>query len=180
VSSETASSGRSQIHAELVAGLVDARDDPATARFDAELDSALARGTITADTAHRLRFWQRASVRLLADHARSVLPAALSALDSSQRETRQAVDDMAGTLGPQAEPAEVDPSADVDPTAEGEPSAGVVSDDDGALTDPESDTPGPTSTTRAPAAPTLEPRRNRLILADLVTTVSDDVRTDRR
>lgn len=173
MSSETAGSGRSQIHAELVAGLVDARDDPATARFDAELDSALARGTITADTAHRLRFWQRASVRLLADHARSVLPAALSALDSSQRDTRQAVDDMAGTLGPQAEPAE---PADVDADAGPEDN----SDDGEAGQDPERDTPGLASTTTGPAAPTLEPRRNRLILADLVSTVPDDVRTDPR
>src|SRR5512145_608011 len=75
-----------RVYADLVGGLLDARDDPATARFDHELALAVEAGQVTAATARRLRFWQRASLRLLADHTRSVLPTALGALEASRRE----------------------------------------------------------------------------------------------
>src|SRR5690349_12599008 len=51
----------------LVNGLLDARADLATERFDAELAVAVAAGDLTAETAHRLRFWQRASVNAVDD-----------------------------------------------------------------------------------------------------------------
>jgi hypothetical protein len=75
-------------YADIVGGLLDARLDPATRCFDAELASALAAGTVTAEAARTLRFWQRASVRGLVEHARYVLPPALVALDESWRESQ--------------------------------------------------------------------------------------------
>jgi len=75
-------------YADIVGGLLDARLDPATRCFDAELASALAAGTVTAEAARTLRFWQRASVRGLVEHARYVLPPALAALDESWRESQ--------------------------------------------------------------------------------------------
>ena len=98
MSSEGARHARLQVYADLVAGLLDARDDVATARFDAELEHAVATGAITAGSARRLRFWQRASIRGLADHTKSVLPTALSALDASRAEAEAALTALADTL----------------------------------------------------------------------------------
>lgn len=89
-----------RVYSDLVAGLVDARHDEATSRFDAEVAAAVEAGTMTAETAHRLRFWQRASVRSLADHAKTVIPTALAALDASRREAVETTNAMAETLGP--------------------------------------------------------------------------------
>jgi hypothetical protein len=72
---------RESAYAELVAGLLDARDDVATARFDAELATAEAEGRIDTATARTLRWWQRAAVRGVVDHARTAVPAVLAALD---------------------------------------------------------------------------------------------------
>jgi hypothetical protein len=83
---------------DLVGGLIDARADPATARFDAELADAVAAGALPEETATRLRFWQRASVRAVADHARSVLPVALGALDAARREAQEDAEVAAATL----------------------------------------------------------------------------------
>lgn len=93
-----------RVYADLVDGLLDARDDPASARFDAELDAAVAAGEISAATARRLRFWQRASVRALADHTRAVLPTCLSALEASRREVAERTAQLAETLGPRDTP----------------------------------------------------------------------------
>jgi hypothetical protein len=83
---------------DLVGGLIDARADPATARFDAELAAAVAAGDLPEETATRLRFWQRASVRAVADHARTVLPVALGALDAARREAQEDVEVAEATL----------------------------------------------------------------------------------
>jgi hypothetical protein len=83
---------RRDVWADVVGGLIDARSDPATARFDAELATAEASGAVSAEAAHRLRFWQRASVRALADHARTVLPIALGALDAARRDAVEHAD----------------------------------------------------------------------------------------
>jgi hypothetical protein len=83
---------------DLVGGLIDARADPATARFDAELADAVAAGALSEETATRLRFWQRASVRAVADHARTVLPVALGAIDAARREAQEDVEMAAATL----------------------------------------------------------------------------------
>lgn len=83
---------------DLVGGLIDARADPATARFDAELADAVTAGALSEETATRLKFWQRASIRAVADHARTVLPVALGALDAARREAEEDVEVAAGTL----------------------------------------------------------------------------------
>jgi hypothetical protein len=85
------STGPGSAYADLVAGLLDAHDDLATARFDAELAAAVAAGDVSAETARVLRFWQRAAQRALLDHARTALPAALRGLDAARAETRQGV-----------------------------------------------------------------------------------------
>ncbi len=87
----TTEGARQVAYADLVGGLLDARLDPATDRFDAELAAAVAAGTVTGDAARMLRFWQRASVRGLVDHARHVLPPALAALDAARDESRETV-----------------------------------------------------------------------------------------
>ena len=83
---------------DLVGGLIDARADPATARFDAELAGAVTAGRLSEETANRLRFWQRASVRAVADHARTVLPVALGALEAARREAHEDAEVAAATL----------------------------------------------------------------------------------
>jgi hypothetical protein len=83
---------------DLVGGLIDARTDPATARFDAELADAVAAGALAEETATTLKFWQRASIRAVADHARTVLPVALGALEAARREAQEDVEVAATTL----------------------------------------------------------------------------------
>ncbi|MDQ1626077.1 MAG: hypothetical protein QOJ49_1575 [Actinomycetota bacterium] len=85
------SSARTIAYADLVGGLIDARTDPATERFDAELAAAVAAGSVTPETARRLRFWQRAAIRGVVDHARNVLPPAMQALDAARSESEQSV-----------------------------------------------------------------------------------------
>ena len=85
-------------YADLVTGLLAARTDLATQRFDDELDGAVDRGEVTAETAHRLRLWQRASVRAVTEHARSVLPAALTALDDAGADAEKHVEGLLDTL----------------------------------------------------------------------------------
>lgn len=155
MSPEHPGSARHQVYVDLVAGLIDAREDPASARFDDELDRAVAAGTVTAETARRLRFWQRASVRAMADHVRSVIPTAIGALDASRREAHTVAQQMAETLGadPQQQPDGME--VGLDPA------------------DISTDTPSPASSPMAPGASTLGTRGNRLIVADLVTAVPD-------
>ena len=85
-------SARNGAYADLVGGLLDARPDPATERFDTELATAVAHGTLTPETARILRFWQRASLRGLVEHARTVVPAALEALDAARAESSVTVE----------------------------------------------------------------------------------------
>lgn len=193
MSADQTATGRRQVFADLVAGLLDARDDPASDRFDAELEAALTNGTITAETAHRLRFWQRASVRTLADHTRTVLPAALGALEAARREARQDVADMASTLGPDPQTRDRPRSAPTEAESDPEPKPETDAEADfeadtrarpGAPQPPPGptgwgDTPGGASSTPAVGPSSLEQRRNRLIVADLVPARSD-IRTNRR
>ncbi len=68
---------------DLVAGLLDARLDPATERFDAELAAAEEDGRVDAQTAKVLRWWQREALRALVEHGRVVLPPTLLALEQA-------------------------------------------------------------------------------------------------
>jgi hypothetical protein len=88
----TTEGARHVAYSDLVGGLLDARLDPATERFDEELTAAIAAGTLTADTARTLRFWQRASIRGLVEHARNVLPPALTALEVAHAESQETVE----------------------------------------------------------------------------------------
>jgi len=85
-----------RVYAELVSGLLGARTDPATDRFDEELDRAVAGGEVTAAVARRLRFWQRASLRALTDHTRTVLPVTLGALEASRRDAESYIEGIEG------------------------------------------------------------------------------------
>jgi hypothetical protein len=80
--------------AALVAALLGVRTDHASARFDAEIDAALAANSVDVQTARVLRFWQRASVQAVEDYAAGVLPVALAARDDADR---QGADDVAET-----------------------------------------------------------------------------------
>ena len=170
---------------DLVGGLLDARDDPATARFDAELAAGLAAGTLTEDAAHRLRFWQRASVRSFADHARTVVPVALGALAAARREAQRYADEAATALGeaeragPAEQPADQGQDAPEQPEQPAgppdpwhpsgpEPGAGPESPvtvvDLGAL-----EAARRASAPDPPRPSTLEGRRPRLLVAGLTT-----------
>lgn len=86
---------RSSAYAELVSGLLEARHDAASARFDAEIAAAEADGRIDERTARVLRWWQRESVRAVVEHARSVIPPALGAIDEADKEAARQNDDAA-------------------------------------------------------------------------------------
>lgn len=80
-------------YADLVTGVLEARTDLATQRFDAEVAAAEAEGRIDARTARALRWWQREGLRALTEHARTALPPALAALDQAHSDAaRGAVD----------------------------------------------------------------------------------------
>lgn len=93
----TTSAARRAALADLVAGLLEARQDSAGARFDGELEALERAGEVSPTAARLLRYWQRASVRALVDHARLVLPPTLAALDEADDDARRAVDDDSET-----------------------------------------------------------------------------------
>jgi hypothetical protein len=112
---------RESAYAELVAGLLDAREDVATARFDAELAAAEQDGRIDAATARTLRWWQRAAVRAVVDHARVSLPPVLAALDVAHgaavdevAEAARALDDALATAFPETRPQPAEPGGETD------------------------------------------------------------------
>jgi hypothetical protein len=154
---------------DLVGGLLDARTDPATARFDADLAAAVAAGSVTEETAHRLRFWQRASVRALADHARTVLPVALGALAAAGREAETYAEEAATALR-DAEPEPPGPQQPQESPerAQDPPAPDVVTLPDTARR----------ASTPQPSRPrTLEEPRARLLVADLTIATARPDRT---
>jgi hypothetical protein len=80
------SSAKTAAYSDLIAGLLDVRDDVATQRFDAEVAAAVATGHLDPDTARRLRWLQRESVRGLVEHARTAVPAAMLGLEQARDE----------------------------------------------------------------------------------------------
>ena len=143
-----------RVYAELVSGLLGARTDPATDRFDEELDRAVADGEVTAAAARRLRFWQRASLRALMDHTRTVLPITLGALEASRRDAESYLDELA-----ELDADDADDADDATPTP---------------------DTPPASSTITLPEAISLEGSASRLLVAGLVTTVAPDMHHENR
>jgi hypothetical protein len=97
---------RQDAWSDLVSGLLDARDDPATARFDEELAAAVEAGEVTPHAAHRLRYWQRASLRALSDHVLTVVPASLGALAEAREDASRYADQAARTLADAARAAQ--------------------------------------------------------------------------
>ena len=148
---------------DLVGGLIDARADPATARFDAELADAVTAGALPEETATRLRFWQRASVRAVADHARTVLPVALGALEAARREAQEDAEVAAATLE----------AATAARAAAAEPA-----EDTGVPVRPDEVDLLRRASTPEPARPrTLEGDRPRQLVAGLVTALEHPART---
>jgi hypothetical protein len=106
----TSQRSREAAYADLVAGLLDLRSDPATARFDAELAAAEEDGRIDPQTAKVLRWWQRESLRSMVEHASTVVPPTMLALEqsatgsereaevSAQSWARAAGDDLGGAV----------------------------------------------------------------------------------
>ena len=148
---------------DLVGGLIDARADPATARFDAELADAVAAGALPEETATRLRFWQRASVRAVADHARTVLPVALGALDAARREAHEDAEVAAATL---------------EAATAARAAAAGSAEDTGVPVRPDEVDLLRRASTPEPARPrTLEGDRPRQLVAGLVTALEHPART---
>ena len=133
----TSKRSRETAYADLVAGLLDVRTDAASTRFDAEIAAAEEEGRIDAQTAKVLRWWQRESIRGLVEHARTVVPATLMALEqssvgagaeaeaSSRSWARAVGDDLATPSGTSAAAAQTSPVVDltaaiVEPTDLGE------------------------------------------------------------
>ena len=142
---------REAAFSDLVGGLLDARTDPATDRFDAELSAAEDEGRIDPQTAKVLRWWQRESQRALVEHAQAVLPATLLALEQAtsgaDREVQASAASWARAVADEpSDPARrnrrPDPRADhpdrtlaVDLPADGPLADGPLA-DDGPLTPP--------------------------------------------
>ena len=177
------SPGQNQVFADLVGGLLDAREDPAVVRFDAELAAAVTRGEVSPETARRLRAWQRASVRGVADHVRAVLPSVLTALESAREDALAQVAALAAALaddgttdGPDGDgagppgataPQETIPATSI-PTQASSPHPDAVG-----------DTPEPASSPSPGGASSLGAATPRLMVADLVPSRSPVVHEPR-
>ena len=98
--------GRLAAYADLVAAVLDLRSPSAGEAFDEALAEALASGAITDGLARRLRLLQRQSERAMVEHAESVLPPALVALDHSAADALP----WAAEVPPTPTPAEVPPT----------------------------------------------------------------------
>jgi hypothetical protein len=86
---------RTAAFADLVAGVLAVRTDHASARFDLELARAEAAGTIDAETARTLRWWQRESVRAVADHVSRVLPEVLVEVEGAEADAAEQIAESA-------------------------------------------------------------------------------------
>jgi hypothetical protein len=109
----TTDAGRLAAYADLVAAVLDLRAPSPTEHFDEALAEAVRNGEISDDVARRLRWLQRQSCRSIVEHAETVLPAALLALDHSLSTTAShAYEDQPRSSSPAPSP---DAAADDDP-----------------------------------------------------------------
>jgi len=90
--------GQATAFAELVAAMLDARHDYATAAFDDALTRAEADGSLDPAAARLLRWWQRETVRAVVDHAARVLPPAVLALQEAERVAAEEADQALATI----------------------------------------------------------------------------------
>jgi hypothetical protein len=155
--------------ADLVAGLLDVRLDPATDRFDAELAAAEEAGRIDAQTAKVLRWWQREAQRALVEHARIVLPPTLLALEQAASGAGREVEASAASWARAA--AEEPDGSTVPPAAPraGTPAPEPASAEREADVPPVAADPGPDDTPDEPLTPPadLSEHRRRLLVAGL-------------
>jgi hypothetical protein len=129
----TTDAGRLAAYADLVAAVLDLR--PATTReaFDKAIVDGLSSGTITDDLARQLRWLQRQNERAMVEHAESVLPPALVALDRSAADALSPVSSVLQTASPEpsagteaATDPVIDPvTSDLDDLPDDEPGAVV-------------------------------------------------------
>lgn len=185
------SPGQHQVYADLVGGLLDAREDPAVVRFDAELAAAVTRGEVSPETAKRLRAWQRASVRGVADHVRAVLPTVLTALESAREDALSQVADLAAALadagtagapdGDRAAGGSAPPGATPAPAPApaAAPAPAIPTQASSPLTGPAGDTPEPASSPAGAGPSSLGAATSRLMVADLVPSRSPVVHDPR-
>ncbi len=91
----TAPGDPAAVLARLIEPLLDSGSGPAGTRFDDLVAAAVADGTLSAELARELRYWQRASVHEVNDHVLTVLPAvlpvALEAVRSAHADAAEAV-----------------------------------------------------------------------------------------
>ena len=177
------STGQHQVFADLVGGLLDAREDPAVVRFDAELAAAVTRGEVSPEAAKRLRAWQRASVRGVADHVRAVLPTVLTALESAREDARSQVVDLAAALADAGTSGDPDSDGAAPPgaaaTAETTPPAAIPAQTAPARSRAVGDTPEPASSAPHGGPSSLGAASPRLMVADLVPSRSPVVHDPR-
>ena len=152
-------------------------------RFDAELAAAVTRGEVSPETAKRLRAWQRASVRGVADHVRAVVPTVLAALESARADARAQVVDLAAAFA--------DAGTAGDPVGDGAEQTGrtqtsevtvspVIPTQATAAQDmPVGDTPEPASSAPRGGPSSLGAATSRLMVADLVPSRSPVVHDPR-
>ena len=89
------SAARRSALSDLVSALLEARPDPTGQRFDAELEALERAGEVSPEAARLLRYWQRASVRAVVDHARLTLPPTLAALQEADEEAARGAAEVA-------------------------------------------------------------------------------------
>jgi len=106
---------RHSAYAELIAGLLDIRDDAAERRFDEELAAAESAGAIDADTVRTIRWCQRETVRAVVAHAQTVLPPTLIAIENSYRDSAGAQEATATATTPIDFPDRLPDAADFEP-----------------------------------------------------------------
>lgn len=142
---------RATAYAELVAGLIDARDRAAEERFDAELDAAEIAGRIDLETARILRWWQRESLRAVVNQAEMVVPPTLAALETAAHELRERTLSQPG------------PAASPESAHELDLRGGELPDDEPDEDDYEGEWPHP----RHALSPPADLRARRLLVAGL-------------
>ncbi len=157
----TSQRSREVAYADLVAGLLDLRSDPATERFDAELAAAEEDGRIDPQTAKVLRWWQRESLRTMVEHASSVVPPTMLALEraasGSEREVEVSAQSWA-RAGHHSDDSDAATSADTAADTSADTASGLDAGLEGEDESDHSDVPPPTD---------LSEHRRRLLVAGL-------------
>jgi len=155
--------GQRGVHGDLVSALIDARETPASARFDEELAAAVERGALDPEAAARLHLWHRAAIAEVDDYVRTVLPATLDALAKARADARRRVEETAAAA---AAVVALVPAQVASAPHEGQRAPPAT-----RTHAPERhDTPVPASATPPPGPSSLESRPSRMMVADLVAS----------